>query len=346
MARQTAGRIIADFFSLMKREPALVASFLDDQDTLAKMSPNADGILYDVADGYRAGHKHRAPTRDELKVGPGFGASGGSAEPMVAEYSSLSPQRGAQLAAEELEDEIIEAGKAKKLIARARNVLEKVEDAADAGDERAARHFLRKAAKLLGKARRCTAAAGDYGPSLAKTIRSIAKRTNIVVQDEVEGEDEEEEDDDDESRKASAKIDRDERELNQRRWADDDGEGDMDAAKAFERLEVAVDAALKGQRTLTGSIGEVMAIVGGTPLAGRVSIAHQRMIKGDPTPDVAARIAAAENNGSLSASDAFAARNLAGRLDAVRAGAFSMAMFKSQLVGASSSVQALFRDVA
>jgi hypothetical protein len=70
------------------------------------------------------------------------------------------------------------------------------------------------------------------------------------------------------------------------------------------------------------------------------------MIKGDPTPDVAARIAAAENNGSLSNADAFAARNLAGRLDAVRAGALSAALFKSQLVGASSAVQSIFRDVA
>jgi hypothetical protein len=223
MAKRTLGQKIVEFLGQLKSDPAALASFIDQ--ALLKGTPHADGmeLAADVVDGYRSGHKHAVPTKDEIKTGPTLGARGNSAEDANDTYSSNAEQHGAQLAAERLSREI-----SRNKVAKARAALEKAEDADFNGDRRTARAHRRKAARLLGEARTHADNAGRKGRKLRGIISDLMAKADITISQEQEEDEEEEDDDDDElkSRKASRQIDEDE-EDDQRKWPDRDNEREM-----------------------------------------------------------------------------------------------------------------------
>lgn len=59
-----------------------------------------------VADLWREGELHKTPGREVVNVGPGQASSGGGAEAMVREYSRTAPQKGVQIEAEKLGEEL------------------------------------------------------------------------------------------------------------------------------------------------------------------------------------------------------------------------------------------------
>ncbi|MDE2232576.1 MAG: hypothetical protein KGJ90_00390 [Patescibacteria group bacterium] len=89
-------------------DPAAIAAITDDAalekaagalESLAASRMPAHEI---VDDHWTEGNLHRAPTAEEINVGPSESASGAGAEKMVRDYSKPAPQSGVQLDAEKL----------------------------------------------------------------------------------------------------------------------------------------------------------------------------------------------------------------------------------------------------
>ena len=89
---------------LSKSNPAALASVLEDQ-SLEKAMDHLESAGLDaqkVEDNWTRGNLTSVPTKEEIKTGPTFTASGGSADAMNDHYSNNAAQHGIQLQAEAL----------------------------------------------------------------------------------------------------------------------------------------------------------------------------------------------------------------------------------------------------
>ena len=257
-------------------------------------------------------------------------------------------------------------GKAKKFLALAKA---KEAEAADEDDKssikainREIRALKKSAAKLLAKARSCAYAASDV--ELKKSIRAVISKASLKADVDVVQEEEDDEEDDEESEKAkaaaaaAAKADAEatkgnksaDEKGNQADHADPKNGNQAAASKSADEADLValknrVDGALNGISTLSGSVNDMMNLIMNRSKSGGAALTTPPdLVKSvvDSAPLLTTEIEAMEDAGTLSTSDAMAARDILSKAAAVRAGVLDGSIVKARIDKSTLAVQALF----
>ena len=261
---------------------------------------------------------------------------------------------------DEEESEVVEinASRAKSLILKAKVLIKKAKKAeALAEDEpkdeekckalKAEAKALRKAAgKLLGKARSCAYAAKSL--ELKKSVRALAAKADVDVVQEQEEDEEDEEDDGEEQTKAAkaAKAAKAKTDIagNQADHADPKtGNQAAEAAKSAVSPDD-LQKALAGIATLQTTVAGMLDVVSGK---SRVSDQVPNIAKAtlESLNTIPERIMDMEDSGTLSMTDAFAARDIFSKLELVKGGKLDPTVVTDRLAKTTASVRSLFSDV-
>ena len=259
---------------------------------------------------------------------------------------------------DEEESEVVEinAARGKSLIAQASALIRKAKKAdkmaeGEKDEEKCSSHkksaanFRAKAAKLLAKARTCAYAASC--DELKKSIRTIAAKADIdVVQEEEE--DEEEEADEEQTKAAppapaaEAKAVTDDKGNQADRMNPKNG-NQADAAKSEVTAED-LKKCLDGISMLQTTVGGMMNVISGK---SKVSDLVPDITKASPAAveSLSTRIYDAEDAGTLSVSEATAARDILGKLELVKGGTLDASIVKDRIAKTTPNVRALFSNL-
>lgn len=268
---------------------------------------------------------------------------------------------------EEEESEVVEinAARGKSYIAEAKKLLRKaatlkadMEDMDDKAEKKTCKAEIKKlvksAIKKLLKARNAAYAAKSA--ELKKSIHDLMASheiskadINVVQEEEEEEEDEEEEEGSGKSAtaaaaKAAAEKAKHDDKGNQ---ADklDPATGNQDAAAkaaADLALKSKLEDALNGIGVLQTTVSGLMDVVAGkTKLADMSPVVKAETVHVDTIYE---KILAAEDSGMITDLDAFAARDIASKIELAKSGKYDMAFVNDRISKTSSAVKALFAD--
>jgi hypothetical protein len=260
----------------------------------------------------------------------------------------------------EEESEVVEinAAKCRDLLAKARRKLAQAKAMKDEAEEereegedeekckaklRKARALRKAAAKLLAKAR--TAAYAASSDELKKAVRLTITKADInVVQEEEEDEEEEEEEEgEEEETKAKAAAKGPDAKGNQADHADpESGNQDSEAVKA---LAQKVEKSLEGFSMLQTDVRGLMETIAGRSKNSPVvpNLAKAQVSAPD---DLNVEISNMVEAGTLNDNDAFAARDILGKITLAKAGHLDKAVVHERLAQASPTVRSILNRVA